>query len=345
MLSAILQKVKEYGRKTKKDLESLEYGEVSTDSDIESDTNSTEEDDQTLPALPSELADPIKRRMPETYVELRYAWEELDEKIMAAVSSPTRANFQWTRQANDQALYRASLEEAEVLQARVTQVEVHKKKLTSRVSLQKGGSLLASVALQKTQAKEIEMREKAYKSACGKLRAEINKIKRERYDEGVLDRKAEKVRRKEVLIQEALLKAGTITVIPAGLLLPIRDREKAPSDEEKERDSMRLLPLQDAVAHEKLALEAETGKTLIDYAGDILIDPQILEAECTFRIRQNPLVAIQIGSSDDSDIEDIVLLLSPLGRLNMKEEIEEEVGDQDIGDGMAGRTTLYDSTN
>ncbi|KAG4430029.1 hypothetical protein IFR05_014489 [Cadophora sp. M221] len=270
--------------------------------------------------------------MPETYADLRHAWEEMDEKIMAAVSSPTRANFQRTRQANDQALYRASLEEAEVLQARATQVEVHKKKLTSRVSLQKGGSLLASVALRKAQAKEIEMRERAYKSACGKLRAEINKIKRERYDEGVLNRRAEKVRRKEVLAQEALLKAGTITVISAELLLPIRDREKAPTDEEKERDSMRLLPLQDAVAHEKLALETETGKTLIDYAGDMPIDPQILEAERTFIIRQNPLAAIQIGSSDDSDIEDMVPPSSPLGRMTVKDE---EEGDRDIEDGMA----------
>ena len=171
-----------------------------------------------------------------------------------------------------------------MLQARATQVKVHKKKLTSRVSLQKGGSLLASVALQKTQAKEVEMREKAYKSAYGKLRAEINKIKKERYDKGVLDRRAEKVRRKEVLAQEALLKAGTITTIFAELLLPIRDREKALTNKEKERDSMRLLPLQDAVAHEKLALESETRKTLVDYAGDILIDLQILEIERTFRI-------------------------------------------------------------
>jgi hypothetical protein len=86
-------------------------------------------------------------KSPSSYDECRHLNEKLTPKIRAAVSSPTREEFDISRESTNTWLMRGSLGEMEIMQTRTAAVELHKKKLISRRSLAKRGSLLANDAL------------------------------------------------------------------------------------------------------------------------------------------------------------------------------------------------------
>jgi hypothetical protein len=70
---------------------------------------------------------------------------------------------------------RGSLLEIEVIQARAGQIEAHKKREISRKSLSKGGSLIASNALQKIAEKRRKEADKILKKATIALTCAVNK--------------------------------------------------------------------------------------------------------------------------------------------------------------------------
>jgi hypothetical protein len=129
-------------------LEFLEYGSASdSDSEIElapvSDPQLQEE--HHLPSLP---------KPPSSYNECRLQLQEINDKITSALSSPSRRKYETTRDSTQEFLMGGSFHEMEVTQARADQIATHKAKLNARLSLSKGGSILASDALVKTKEKK-----------------------------------------------------------------------------------------------------------------------------------------------------------------------------------------------
>lgn len=326
---AAQKKIKEYGTKSRKDtgLELLEYGQAYISED-ESDENELE-----LPVIPGQLSLPPPRKRPGTYEEVRSAWDEINDKLVANLSSPSRENFKFTRSINDEALMRASLDKVDIDSARNAQKKIHKRKLIQRVSLQKGGSLLASTGLEKAKAKEVEMREKALKLAQRKLKVEESLVKKELYALGVKDRREERERKKWVAEFLGTKREGTPEPVPPQKLLPIRDRENNLSKEEEEAIAIRLLPFKDAVAREQHEFDHAQGRDYTDFCPPgVHIDPAILTLEREFAINQNPLTRIRLDSSDDEDV-----LSSPLRQFSMGRNVgrveEAESGGEDEGDG------------
>ena len=111
-----------------------------------------------------------------------------------AVSSPTREQYTMTVTATSTFLIRGSLHEMEVKQAREAQVNGLKAKLHSRKTLGKGGSILASDALEKIKIKDRKEAEDTLRKAKKAITCAENKAKRELYTRGVKARKDEKAR-------------------------------------------------------------------------------------------------------------------------------------------------------
>jgi hypothetical protein len=91
-----------------------------------------------------------------------------------------------------------SLGEMDLKNSRAKQVDVHKAKLIARVSLSKGGSILASIGLARKKDKEVKLYREALKKARLALTRVENKAKDELYHLGVADRKEERERKKWV---------------------------------------------------------------------------------------------------------------------------------------------------
>jgi hypothetical protein len=128
-------------------LDFLEYG---SESESESETEIGRELELVPdPQLEEEYQLP-QLKPPSSYDECRLQLQDLDPKILVAVSSPTRARYLVTRDATDTFLMRGSLHEMEIKQARTSTIETHKRKLEARKSLSKGGSILASDAIQRS---------------------------------------------------------------------------------------------------------------------------------------------------------------------------------------------------
>jgi hypothetical protein len=99
---------------------------------------------------------------------------------------------------------RGSLREMEIQQARAGQVEAHKKKLTARKSLAKGGSLPAIDALQSIAKKRKKEADEALRKANTAYTRARNKQLEELQQEGVADRWSER-ERKELIQQHQTL--------------------------------------------------------------------------------------------------------------------------------------------
>ena len=294
---AVKKKLKEYGKKQKKDigLDFLEYGSES-ESESESEINSQELIPVPDPQLMEEYQLP-KLKPPTSYDECRFQLQELDPKIQAGISSPTRAKYSITIQATNVFLMQGSLHEMEIAQAHTGAVETHKRKLQARKSLQKGGSLLASDALQKIKDKKRKEADENLKRARTAITRAENKAKNELHAKGVQARKDEKARLQ--FIQEHHVLGSTI---PDYYWLPIRDPEKNPTSAETEAlranqslyDAVKLAEEDWKVAY----LDDPTQFTLIP------IDPAILEEEQQYQLQQRkPLehIVIQEDSEDEGD--------------------------------------------
>jgi co-chaperonin GroES (HSP10) len=77
-------------------------------------------------------------------------------------------------------------------------VDIQKVKLTARVSLSKGGLILASVSLTHKKEKEVKIAGEALKKAKYTLARAESKVKDEVYYQGVANRKEERERKKWV---------------------------------------------------------------------------------------------------------------------------------------------------
>jgi hypothetical protein len=163
----------------------------------------------------------------------------------------------------------------EIKQARASQVETHKCKLEAQKSLGKGGSLLASDALQKIKIKRRkEADDVLWKAKTTITRAE-NKAKNELNAIGIKAWKDEKARL--LLIQQH--QALGIS-IPDHLWIPIRDPEKQPTP--AERDTLHAnQSLYDAVETAQVEWDRVHLENPLVFI-DIPIDPAILEAERQF---------------------------------------------------------------
>ena len=91
---------------------------------------------------------------------------------------------------------RGSIHEMEVLQARASQIEGHKRKLTARKSLGKGGALLARNALTTMKEKRKREADDALRKANTALTRAQNKQKADLKALGVADRRAEQERKR-----------------------------------------------------------------------------------------------------------------------------------------------------
>jgi hypothetical protein len=118
---------------------------------------------------------------------------------------------------------RGSLHEMEIKQARAGQVETHKRKLEARKSLGKGGSLLASDALQKIKNKRKKEADDTLRKAKTAITRAENKAKNKLHDKGVQARKDEKAR---LLMIQQYHELGIC--LPDNIWNPIRDPENQP---------------------------------------------------------------------------------------------------------------------
>jgi hypothetical protein len=116
---AVKKKLKEYGKKKKRDtgLDFLEYGsESESESEIERELDLETErelDPVPDPQLEEEYQLP-QLKPPSSYDECRFQLQDLDSKIIVAVSSPTRERYRVTITATNTFLMRGSLHEMEI---------------------------------------------------------------------------------------------------------------------------------------------------------------------------------------------------------------------------------------
>jgi hypothetical protein len=299
---AVKKKLKEYGKKRKRDtgLEFLEYGSAS-DSDSEADSEAKRE--PTLAPIPDpqlleEYHLPPLPKPPSSYTECCLQLQEVNNKITAALSSPSRRKYEIARDGTQEFLMRGSLHEMEVTQARAGQIATHKAKLNARQSLSKGGSILASDALVKTKEKKRKAAADLVKRAKRKITITENKAKEALRVQGVAARKEEKARLQFIADSQAL---GIY--IPPKMWIPVRDPQNNPTLEEKEALCANQ-SLYDALAcsqHEYKKLQSEDPALFTD----IPIDPAIIAEEQAFRVQHSgPLAAIQLYSEGENDVED-----------------------------------------
>jgi hypothetical protein len=295
---AVKKKLKEYGRKSKKDtgLNLLEFG-----SESESESEAEAEDEAMVTLMPDLMLieeyqlprlDPAS-----SYDECRRRNDELAPKILAAArewSSPSRAKAQQHLEDTNKWLMRGILGEMEVLHARAGQIEVQKKRAIARRSLSKGGSLLASEALQKMAEKRRKEADEVLRKANTALTRAQNKQKNELNAEGVLDRTAERERKLYIQQHQALGYE-----IPPLTWVPIRDRQKEPTAAEEESRQIALQSLREAVGKAERDREEAYTTNPISLT-PIPIDPTILQAEREFRISQRGLqLNILVDNSEE----------------------------------------------
>jgi DDE superfamily endonuclease len=305
--SAVKKKLKEYGKKKKKDtgLEFLEYGSESEpavegeegrefESEPEPDNDPQLMEEYPLPPLP------LKR--PSTYDECHSALRSIDDKVQEALSSPSRARYKAITESTGVFLMRGSLHEMEVAQARAGAIQTHKRKLNARKSLGKGGSILARDALQKIKDKRRQEADDKLKRAKKAITVAENKAKNALRDRGVRARKDEKAR-------QAFIKANSGLVgieIPDSMWVPIRDPQKNPTAAEEE--ALRAnQSLYEALERAQQEWNESRSEDPADFTA-IPIDPTVLDAERQFQVRQRlDQVVMEVDSEEyeeeGSDVE------------------------------------------
>jgi hypothetical protein len=195
---------------------------------------------------------------------------------------------------------RGSLYAQEILNAHRGQIEVHKSKLNARISLSKGGSMLAINALKKKKMLKRRATNNAIKKQKTKIQKYENKAKRELYKAGIKARREEKARLKFLSDNQGILGV----YIPIASQEPIRDPEKNPLLEEQEAVHIRGLGLYKELA--RLKQEAKRVKSdAPEVFTGILIDPDILAMEYKFKLAQRKVISqVVVADKEDSDDSD-----------------------------------------
>jgi hypothetical protein len=192
----VKRKIKEYGKKNRKDLglDGLEFaGEP--DSEDSDDCEDNQSDPIPDPALEVEYQLPPLPK-PASYSDCVFQFKELDSKIKDVLSSPSCYKYQVIRKSTDEWLIRGSLAAQQVLNAANAQVELHKSKLNARRSLAKGGNMLAIDGLEKLKMLKRKAANDAVTKQKTKIRKYKNKAKRLCHEAGVKARREEKARLK-----------------------------------------------------------------------------------------------------------------------------------------------------
>jgi hypothetical protein len=196
---AVKKKLAEYGKKKKRDT-GLDFLEYSSDLETENLNNTS----NLIPDLRLEQEYILpKLKKPMLYTDCRSQLEDINSKITQALSSPTRAKYTTTKDGIYEFLVLGSLAEMDLQNAKAKQVEVYKKKLSARASLLKGGLILALVALKKVKQKKLLEAKRGLKKAKAVLTRAENKAKEELKKLGVIDRKAERERKKWIRQHQA----------------------------------------------------------------------------------------------------------------------------------------------
>jgi hypothetical protein len=157
-----------------------------------------------------------------SYDEYQRRNDKLAPRILAAAeewSSPSRRKAELNLEDTNKWLMQGSLGEMEIQHVQEEQLEIQKKRAISRKSLSKGGSLLASDALQKMAQKRRKEADEALQKATRALTLAENRQKNELTAEGVLDRTAKRERKQWIQQHQPL---GF--TIPPSMWIPIRDR-------------------------------------------------------------------------------------------------------------------------
>jgi hypothetical protein len=128
---AVKKKLKEYGKKKKRDtgLEHLEFGSKS-DSELEIE-GPDEREPMPAPKLEQEYHLPRLPKPPSSYDECVLQLNEINNKVLDALSSSPRKRYTITITATKDHLMRGSLHEMEVKQACAGQIVTHKAKLNA----------------------------------------------------------------------------------------------------------------------------------------------------------------------------------------------------------------------
>src|SRR5271163_2108139 len=267
---AVKKKLKEYGKKKKRDT-GLDHLEFRSESDSESEIEQPDErEPKPVPELEEEYQLPRLPKPPSSYDECVLQLNEINDEILDVLSSSPRKRYTVTITATKDHLMRGSLHEMEIRQARAGQIATHRAKLNARLSLQRGGSILASDALNQKKVKARKAAEEKLKKAQTTVTRAENKAKEELRVKGVAARKAEKDRLKTIQQHQAL---GI--QLPPEIWIPIRDPQKNPTPEETEAIRISHQPLYDTLARE----HAEYNRLQSDdptLFTEIPIDPAIL---------------------------------------------------------------------
>jgi hypothetical protein len=129
-------------------------------------------DEYILPKLPTP---------PSSYNDCIHQWDKLTPQIMEALDSSPRRRYTTLREGTYEFLILRSLGQMDLQNAAKKQVDIQKAKLTARVSLSKGDSMLASVGLAHKKEKEVKMAGEALKKAKYALARAEKKVKDEVY--------------------------------------------------------------------------------------------------------------------------------------------------------------------
>jgi hypothetical protein len=210
-----------------------------------------------------ELQLPTHRKTPKTIFDTQISMEEWEHRMPPSMSSPSAQRFKKTMKAVRVNLNRAAITEMEhkVLKNQVD--EQGKRKLTSRKSVQTGGSLEASWALQKIKEKRQFERSEALRKARKACDDWVKRAEKAYHLAGVDARRTNRNNRNKVIELEA---AGLL--VPAELLITVRDPSKDPTPAELDA----LLPNPSLVQ----AVEELEREQINKMNNDIPIDPQLL---------------------------------------------------------------------
>jgi hypothetical protein len=222
--------------------------------------------------------------------------DNLNNKILDALSSFPRKEYTVTIKATKNHLILGSLQELDTQNSCKAQVDRYKAKLNARLSFQKGGWINASDALAKKKMKVRKVAEEELKKAKKQL-AKAELAEREALKRiGIAVRAAERERKKRVRDLEAQIKKqvlGVNTIISPELLIPIRDPQNEPTENELEAIRIKHQSLYDRIAKEQAEFDRIQAEDPAIFT-DIPIDPAILASEQAHRAKGNPLSQLYI---------------------------------------------------
>jgi hypothetical protein len=161
--------------------------------------------------------------------------------------------------------------------------------------LSKGGSLIASNALQKIAEKRRKEADKILRKATTALTRAINKQNGNLKQEGIANRAAKRERRQYIQQHQVLR-----STIPALMWIPVRDRQKEPTAAKTKDRRIALQSLREAIRKAQRDRDNAYATNPISFA-PIPIDLAILQEEHEFRLSQRGGLQLTIPVDNSED--------------------------------------------